>query len=329
MNNETYKSPWSSPEDLVKIAKCGDILQFIRRGLNMPGLFSHWGIYMGFQDGIHQVGHVVRGSGFSVGCASSSILEGAEVCIEDLFIFSRNHKCRINNSMDKLIKPLPRNCIISNVIRKKGYFDYNLFFNNCKDFVKWASYNLHVRKRDKFKYSIYLKIFSIRNFFFPSKRKKALEYHDNFHEAFRNGKCEHNNSTNSSTRRLLEYRNSFDINSEYSDYDYTDNEKSEDNYTNIANINSNHNFSFNNSNNFGEGPRYYLHVGNPENIGYAVIIGILILFVIHQPFATLVFAITCYYILNCRIVGVQSLRANSLLSLEDTSSGNVTRITQG
>uniref|UniRef100_A0A0N5CIY4 PIR Superfamily Protein n=1 Tax=Strongyloides papillosus TaxID=174720 RepID=A0A0N5CIY4_STREA len=131
-----------------------------------------------------------------------------------------------------------------------------------------------------------------------SKRKEALEYHDNFHEACREGKCVHNNSTNSSTRRLLEYRDSFDINSEYSDYDYTDNGRSEDNYTNIASRNSNYKFSFNNSNNFGERPGYYLHIGNPENIRYAVNIGILILLVIYHPFATFVFAIICYYTLN-------------------------------
>uniref|UniRef100_A0A0K0F013 E3 ubiquitin-protein ligase n=1 Tax=Strongyloides venezuelensis TaxID=75913 RepID=A0A0K0F013_STRVS len=245
---------------------------------------------------------------------------------------------------------------------------------------------------------------------FSKKRQEALEYHDNIHNACRNDKCIHNNSTNSPIRGLLKYRDSFDINSKNnytdngksennhtdngksennhtdngksennytengksennhtdnrrsqnnftdngksennytengksennhtdngrsqnnftdngrSENNHTDNGRSENNYTSNANRSSNYNFLLNNSNNFGEEPRYYLHVGNPENIEYAVWIGIFILFVMYYPFSTLVFAIICYYILNCRIVRVQSSNANSLLPLEDTSSRNV------
>uniref|UniRef100_A0A0K0F4P4 LRAT domain-containing protein n=1 Tax=Strongyloides venezuelensis TaxID=75913 RepID=A0A0K0F4P4_STRVS len=61
MDKENFNNPWISQQDLVGQLEPGDLIEFRRCALSGTQLYKHWGIYMGFRNGIHEIGHVTNG----------------------------------------------------------------------------------------------------------------------------------------------------------------------------------------------------------------------------------------------------------------------------
>uniref|UniRef100_A0A0K0EUU6 LRAT domain-containing protein n=1 Tax=Strongyloides venezuelensis TaxID=75913 RepID=A0A0K0EUU6_STRVS len=133
--NDSCKTTWSSAEDLVGKLKIGDLVEFKRCASSGVGLYNHWGVYMGFENGIHGIGHV---------SSTGNLIKKSEICVENLFDVSEGGDCRINNSMDILFDPSSENCIKSVIKNKLGDHTYNLLVNNCEHFAKMARYGMSV-----------------------------------------------------------------------------------------------------------------------------------------------------------------------------------------
>lgn len=145
-------SPWMSSKELVEKLKIGDLVEFERTSKIGIKLYSHWGVYIGTKNGMYGICHLTNGEDVDkdLGGSSGSFTSGfggqggkALVRLDDIFdITSSDSKCRINNSLDEYYDPLPGNVICLRVKYRLGDYGYNLFYNNCEHFAKWARYNL-------------------------------------------------------------------------------------------------------------------------------------------------------------------------------------------
>uniref|UniRef100_A0A0N4ZRQ8 LRAT domain-containing protein n=1 Tax=Parastrongyloides trichosuri TaxID=131310 RepID=A0A0N4ZRQ8_PARTI len=148
--NYKLKTPWVEATELIEHLQIGDLIEFKRATKKGIKIYSHWGIYIGSKNDVHGVAHLAAGpdsdkeekifmNKFNSGCFVPS--HKALVRIDDLLDISQNDKCRINNSLDCTMKPLPQVIIYERVKLRLGDSGYNLFNNNCEHFVKWVRYN--------------------------------------------------------------------------------------------------------------------------------------------------------------------------------------------
>ncbi|KAH9504461.1 hypothetical protein Btru_063699 [Bulinus truncatus] len=101
--------------------KKGDIIAFYRKDQRI----THYGIYIGNGVIIHVAGENKNDS---------------EVRIEALDLVKNGDKSWVANNDEKLGKPADAAEIEERAIRKKGKFEYNVIFNNCKHFANFCRY---------------------------------------------------------------------------------------------------------------------------------------------------------------------------------------------
>ncbi|CAF3744010.1 unnamed protein product [Adineta steineri] len=125
---------------IITQAQLGDMIQFKR------GLYSHWAIYIGNDEIIHQWG-ANDGIGESVGISGNIMtiygiqFNKAEICkskIIDVMVYGGN--VHINNFLDSKRKPLPIRLILERAENAVGRIGYNLLYNNCEHFATECRY---------------------------------------------------------------------------------------------------------------------------------------------------------------------------------------------
>uniref|UniRef100_A0A0N5BI18 LRAT domain-containing protein n=1 Tax=Strongyloides papillosus TaxID=174720 RepID=A0A0N5BI18_STREA len=154
--NKYIQTPWTSAENVVGKLQIGDLLEFRRCPSSGIPLYSHWGVYIGLIDDIHEIGHFYYGENdnklllsiqtlFSYGSTSGGTI--TSIRIDNLFDICLNGQCRINNSFDKECEPLPKGDFRSRVLSKVGESRYCLLSNNCEHFAKWVRYDISISRQ--------------------------------------------------------------------------------------------------------------------------------------------------------------------------------------
>uniref|UniRef100_A0A0N5BI14 LRAT domain-containing protein n=1 Tax=Strongyloides papillosus TaxID=174720 RepID=A0A0N5BI14_STREA len=154
--NHSVVTPWTTVGNLLAKLEIGDLIEIKKCVTIGIPISNHWGVYMGYRNGIHKVGHFssrknVNRAIISLGnllSGSRCDEKGASIQISNLFDVCTNYQCRINNSMDKDCKPLPAGVIYYRVLNRVGECGYGDRINNCEQFAKWARYDLSISEQE-------------------------------------------------------------------------------------------------------------------------------------------------------------------------------------
>uniref|UniRef100_A0A1I7Z892 LRAT domain-containing protein n=1 Tax=Steinernema glaseri TaxID=37863 RepID=A0A1I7Z892_9BILA len=158
-------SRWLSGEELAPFLELGDLVEFrqlapflelgdlveFRRVLReRHHVYAHWAIYIGLIDEKHRVIHLSNGeSDFGVdldvmpkAALTAKLTNQNQVTVrgDEFLLVADGDLCRINNSLDRVIKPFPPPIVRERAVQSLGKGDYSVFLNNCEHFAKWARY---------------------------------------------------------------------------------------------------------------------------------------------------------------------------------------------
>uniref|UniRef100_A0A914CDD4 LRAT domain-containing protein n=1 Tax=Acrobeloides nanus TaxID=290746 RepID=A0A914CDD4_9BILA len=145
-------SEWKDADELGPYLELGDCIEF-KRVLPNNVSYSHWALHIGIFDGERFVAHISNGpseieelEAKSGGDLRAKIVDGssAQVRSDKFSEVAGRSQCRINNEMDKEIKPYPPIVTVERALLKLGSGNYNLLFNNCEHFVRWCRYGSSV-----------------------------------------------------------------------------------------------------------------------------------------------------------------------------------------
>ncbi|CAJ0931476.1 unnamed protein product, partial [Mesorhabditis belari] len=154
--NEIKKTKWMTGEELIDQLEPADLVEFSRT-IALAGrkrrVYAHWGIYIGrLHDEEHYVVHIstsdgdfdVRPGQDSIGQIGTKIADGSSATVRsDKFLeVAGTDQCRINNLMDRQVKPLPAVIAVERALHRLGTGDYHLIDYNCEHFVKLCRYGL-------------------------------------------------------------------------------------------------------------------------------------------------------------------------------------------
>ncbi|CAD5212678.1 unnamed protein product [Bursaphelenchus okinawaensis] len=136
---------WMSGADLLPHLEVGDLIEFHRIG---PVTYCHWAVYIGLDEdqGIKVVCHFANeGSdmGDGKGELKGKLFSGrsdAHVRVDPFIQVAGDSMVRINNIMDNEFAAFPPMIVKDRCEHKLGSSGYNLIFNNCEQFAKWARY---------------------------------------------------------------------------------------------------------------------------------------------------------------------------------------------
>ncbi|XP_023930049.1 phospholipid-metabolizing enzyme A-C1-like [Lingula anatina] len=108
----------------------GDLVEFRR-----SWLFSHWAVYIGEENVVHQTGECNPGSFFSDSSVSS--MEMDEVRMQPFLTVAGKSKAFKNNRRDSNY-----GCdeIVARALSKLGVSGYNLVWDNSEHFAAWCRY---------------------------------------------------------------------------------------------------------------------------------------------------------------------------------------------
>lgn len=149
-------SSWLKAEEIEPCLEIGDLVEFRRVvGSTKRRIYTHWAVFIARENGKGYVAHLaleeddfetvdVSGGEYidsyaqlsaKIGCGSK-----VEVRRDELGKVARDDLCRINNSLDRLLRPFPPSIIVERAIMRLGTGGYNVLFNNCEHFVKYCRY---------------------------------------------------------------------------------------------------------------------------------------------------------------------------------------------
>ncbi|KAI6176254.1 GATOR complex protein NPRL3 [Aphelenchoides bicaudatus] len=143
-------SEWIPPSELLPYLELGDLIEFDRSSRSRIGYY-HWAVYAGVEDGIKTVIHFSNEHGdFESQDVKmefkGKLINGSLAHIRAdpyISVVGQSLYARINNSLDRHYDPFPPIIIRDRAIAKLGSTGYNLLFNNCEQFCKWARYGRH------------------------------------------------------------------------------------------------------------------------------------------------------------------------------------------
>ncbi|KAI6236124.1 NC domain-containing protein [Aphelenchoides besseyi] len=140
------RTGWIKPSELLAHLEVGDLIEFDRSHTNVP--YYHWAVYLGFEDGERVVIHfsTEHGDFGDLGTKAevrNKLYRGSSAHVRvDPFtaVAGVSTRARINNQLDLKYSPYPPVIIKDRCLKKLGSTGYNLIFNNCEQFAKWARY---------------------------------------------------------------------------------------------------------------------------------------------------------------------------------------------
>ncbi|CAJ0579419.1 unnamed protein product, partial [Mesorhabditis spiculigera] len=146
---------WCDAATMANELEKGDLIEFSRSVMivgRKRRVYAHWAIYVGIleddegyvvhistedgdfgvrpgQDGMGKLGSKIAGDNIEVRCDKLMRVAGADLC-------------RINNSMDNYVDPLPPTIAVSRALNQLGTGGYHLVDNNCEHFAKSCRYGV-------------------------------------------------------------------------------------------------------------------------------------------------------------------------------------------
>ncbi|XP_060070126.1 phospholipase A and acyltransferase 3-like [Ylistrum balloti] len=127
---------------VLRTLRPGDMVEFQR-----AWYYSHWGVYIGYDNIVHLSGDDGSGSwdasrSDSPLCICGKNIDKARVKIDKFFDVAKGCKAKRNNDKDRKCRPLDPHEIVRRAKEMVGKYGYNVLRNNCEHFASYLRYNI-------------------------------------------------------------------------------------------------------------------------------------------------------------------------------------------